>query len=189
MAVCEAVKHWRCYLKGCSKFLVVPDHNTQRHQLWQASHMMNKRQTRYLRDLQPYVGTMTTVYRKGTLNEANTPSWRPNFAPHAKVILFWDVEVPFEADLRQNSQPLLNDAQLNFMIVNAWQLSLEFDYHIREKYPQVSFYGDEGAWTKDSLTEARDGYVWRLDRFCVPRNSDLRQILNFKCTTNNHLVT
>jgi hypothetical protein len=27
-AVCEAVKHWRCYLEWCSKFLVVTDHDT-----------------------------------------------------------------------------------------------------------------------------------------------------------------
>jgi hypothetical protein len=26
LAVCRAVKHWMCYLEGCSKFLVVTDH-------------------------------------------------------------------------------------------------------------------------------------------------------------------
>jgi hypothetical protein len=31
LAVCEAVKHWRCYLEGCPKFLVVTDHDTLRH--------------------------------------------------------------------------------------------------------------------------------------------------------------
>jgi hypothetical protein len=35
LAVCEAVKHWRCYLEGCSKFLVVTDHDTLRHLLRQ----------------------------------------------------------------------------------------------------------------------------------------------------------
>jgi hypothetical protein len=28
LAVCETVKHWRCYLEGCSKFLVETYHDT-----------------------------------------------------------------------------------------------------------------------------------------------------------------
>jgi hypothetical protein len=59
LAVCEAVKHWRCYLEECSKFLVVTDHDTLRHLLEQPNNMLNKRQARYLRDLQPFVGPMT----------------------------------------------------------------------------------------------------------------------------------
>jgi hypothetical protein len=27
---------------------------------------------------------------------------------------------------------------------------------------------------KDNRIEARDGYFWRLDRMCVPRNFELR---------------
>jgi hypothetical protein len=59
LAVCEAVKHWKCYLDGCSKFLVVTDHDTLRHLLTQPNNMLNQRQARYLRDLQPFVGSMT----------------------------------------------------------------------------------------------------------------------------------
>jgi hypothetical protein len=36
------------------------------------------------------------------------------------------------------------------------QLSHEFADLIREGYPQDSFYGDEGEWTKDSQIDARD---------------------------------
>jgi hypothetical protein len=54
------------------------------------------------------------------------------------------------------------------------QLSHEFAYFIREGYSQDSFHGDEGEWTKDSRIEARAGYLWRLDRLCIPRNSELR---------------
>jgi hypothetical protein len=47
LAVCEAVKHWRCYLEGRSKFLVVTDHDTMRHILIsQPSKRLNKRQAR-----------------------------------------------------------------------------------------------------------------------------------------------
>jgi hypothetical protein len=80
LAVCETVKHWRCYLEGCSKFLAVTYHDTLQHQLKQPNNMLNKRQARYLRDLQPLVGTMMTLaYRKGAMNEADPLSRRPDF--------------------------------------------------------------------------------------------------------------
>jgi hypothetical protein len=60
------------------------------------------------------------------------------------------------------------------MAVNAVQLSLEVADLIREGYSQDSFYGDEGEWTKVSRIEAKARYFWRLDRLCIPRNSELR---------------
>jgi hypothetical protein len=174
LAVCEEVKHWRCYLEGCSKFLVVTDHDTLRHLLMQPNNMMNKRQARYRRDLQPFVGSMTLAYRKGALNEADPLSRRLDFVSQATVPLFWDGEVPSNREFRLKSQVLFQDAQLNLLTVNALQLSPEFADLIREGYSQDSFYGDEGEWTKDNRIEARDGYFWRLDRLCIPRNSELR---------------
>jgi hypothetical protein len=136
--------------------------------------MLNKRQARYLRDLQPFVGLMTLAYRKGALNEAGPLSRRPDFVPRATIPLFWDGEVPSDRELRRKSELLSEDAQLNLLTVNALQLSHEFADLIREGYSQDSFYGDEGEWTKDSRIEARDGHFWRLDRLCIPQNSELR---------------
>jgi hypothetical protein len=47
------------------------DHDTLRHLLMQANNMLNKRQVRYLRDLHPFVGSMTLAYRKGAQNEVD----------------------------------------------------------------------------------------------------------------------
>jgi hypothetical protein len=66
------------------------------------------------------------------------------------------------------------------MIVNALQLSHEFADLIREGVSQHSFYWDEGKWTKDNRTETSYGYLWRLDRLCIPRNSELRLRLIFE---------
>jgi hypothetical protein len=63
LAVCEVVNHMRCYLEGYSKFLVLIDHDALRHLLIQTNNMLNKLQARYPRDLQPFVGTMTLVWR------------------------------------------------------------------------------------------------------------------------------
>jgi hypothetical protein len=123
LAVCEAVKHWRCYLEGCSTFLAVTYHDTLRHLLTHPNNMLNKRQTRYVRDLQPFVGSMTLAYHKGALNEADPLSRRPDFVPHATFPLFWDGEVPLERELRRKSQLLLEDTPFNLMTFNALQLS------------------------------------------------------------------
>jgi hypothetical protein len=100
--------------------------------------MLNKRQSRYMRDLQPFVCSMTLAYRKGALNRADPFSRRPDFLPHATAPLFWDGEVSSYTKLRRKSQPQLEDAQLNFMIVNASRLSLEFADLVREGYSQDS---------------------------------------------------
>jgi hypothetical protein len=122
LVVCEAVKHWRCYLEGCSEFLVVTDHDTLRHLLRQPN-KLNKRQARYLRDLQPFVGSLTIAYRKGALDEADPLSRRPDFVPQATVPLFWDGEVPSDRELRRKSQVLFDEGQLNLLTDNALQLS------------------------------------------------------------------
>jgi hypothetical protein len=70
-------------------------------------------------------------------------------------------------ELRLNSQPLLEDAQLYLLIVNAFRLNNEFDDLIREGYSQDSFYADEGKWSKDNQTNAKAWHFWRLGRLCV----------------------
>jgi hypothetical protein len=116
---------------------------------------------------------MMHAYGKGALNEADPLSRPPNFVPHATVSLSWNGEVPSDEDLRRKSEPVLQDAKLNLHVVNA----LRFAGLIREGYSQDSFLGDGGEGTKDSRLEAKPRYFWRLDRLCVPRNSELRLIL------------
>jgi hypothetical protein len=91
-------------------FLVIKDHETLRHLLRQPNNIPNKRQARYLRDLQPFQGSMTLAYRKGALTEDDPLSRRPYFVPKAIVPLFWDGGVPSNQKLRRKSQPLLEDA-------------------------------------------------------------------------------
>jgi hypothetical protein len=60
------------------------------------------------------------------------------------------------------------------MTVNALQLSHELADLICEGYSQDSFYRDAGEWKKDSRIKAIAWYFWRLNRLCIPRNSELR---------------
>jgi hypothetical protein len=91
-----------------------------------------------MRDLQPFVGTMTLAYRKGAMNEADSLSRRQYFIPQATVHFLGDGEVASNAKLRRKSKPLLDDAQLNSMTGNALRLSPEFVKLIREGYSQDS---------------------------------------------------
>jgi hypothetical protein len=140
----------------------------------QPDNMLNKRQARYLRDFQPFVGSMTLAYRKGALNESDSLSRRPCFVPQANAPLFWDGEVPSDSKLRQTSQPQLGDAEFNLRTVHALRLSPNVADLIRVGHSQDSLYVDEGEWTKDSRIEANAGYFLRLDCLFVPRDSELR---------------
>jgi hypothetical protein len=123
---------------------------------------------------------MTLAYRKGAMNKHNPLSRRRDFKPQATFPLSLDGEVPSDTYFRFKSQPLVEDAHLNSMTVNALRLSLEFAYPIRKGYSQDSFYRDETEWYEDSRMEARFGYFWRLDRLCIPRTSELRLRLIFE---------
>jgi hypothetical protein len=48
---------------------VVSDLDTLRHLLKQPHDRLNKRQARYVRDLQPIIGAMTFIYRNKSWNE------------------------------------------------------------------------------------------------------------------------
>jgi hypothetical protein len=151
-----------------------------RHLLKLPDNKLNKRQALHLRDVQPFVGSMALVYRKGALNEAYPLSRRPYFVPQATFPLFWDREVPSDANFRRKSLPLFEDAQLNLMTIHALRLNHEFADLVRDGYSQDSLYGDEGEWTIDSRIKARSGYFWRFDRLCVPRIFELRLRLIFE---------
>ena len=79
LAVAEAVQHWRTYLDGCQSFTVVTDHATLVHLLKQPAADLSKRQCSIVEKLRDLAGTMTVVYRKGSANEADPVSRRPDF--------------------------------------------------------------------------------------------------------------
>jgi hypothetical protein len=95
--------------------------------------------------------------------------------------MFWDGEIPSEEiKLRLQSQSMLNDAQLNLTMVYALRLSHELVDLSRQGDFQDMFYGDESGWTRNNQINARDVYFWRLDRFCVLRQCELRLRLIFE---------
>ena len=82
LAIVEAVSRvWRTYLLGSKCFSVVTDHATLVHLLKQSSKKLTDRQTHWVEKLMPYANIMRILYMKGSLNEADPVSRRPDFHP------------------------------------------------------------------------------------------------------------
>ena len=56
LAVVEALKHWRCYLEACERFLISTDHDTLKHFMKQQN--LSARQARWLEYISPYANNM-----------------------------------------------------------------------------------------------------------------------------------
>jgi hypothetical protein len=83
---------------------VVFNNDKQRHLLMQPSDRLNKRQARYMCDLQPFMGAMSLAYRKGSRNEADPLSQRADFYAQARLPLFWNGDVPQSLNPRRYTE-------------------------------------------------------------------------------------
>ena len=175
LAVCESIKHWRCYLEGCCRFLVVSDHDTLRHLLRQPAESLNRRQSRYVRDLQPYVGSISLAYRKGKWNEADPLSRRPDFKPISFGGLYWTGDVPDAAGTLLCTHHPYRAAELSTLTANTLSLDNDFLDSIKTGYVADSFYSTNGGWIESGHVVYHDGLYWRHGRLCLPNN---RVIIN-----------
>jgi hypothetical protein len=80
LAVVEVVyRVWKVYLFGCKYFSVVIDHATITHVLKQTSDKLTDRQVNWVERLMPFAHCMIILHRKGSINEADFVSRRPDF--------------------------------------------------------------------------------------------------------------
>jgi hypothetical protein len=100
-------------LESCFKFVVALDHDTVRQLLKQPNDKLNKREARFVRDLQLFMGAMTLAYCKDSKTEAYTLSRRADFYAQPSLPLFWDCDVPHHVNPREQSQlPRSRDAAM-----------------------------------------------------------------------------
>ena len=84
LGVVCALKEWRCYVEGAARITVITDHATLRHLPTQDA--LGRRHALWLSDLSPYLAIspitnspiLTILYRKGSQNEADALSRRPD---------------------------------------------------------------------------------------------------------------
>jgi hypothetical protein len=70
-------------------FFVVTYHDTLRHLHMQPNNRLNRRQARYVLDLQPFASTMTLAYRKGSVKSETILC----ISDHISIILRWRVSI------------------------------------------------------------------------------------------------
>ena len=163
LAIVESVtRAWRVYLEGCQSFSVVTDHATLQHLLKQSSDKLTPRQSRYVERLMPFAGYMSILYRKGSANEADPVSRRPDF-----FSIWWDGEVPE-----------VNEA--HFLALDANELSVDesFRQQLLEAYAATSYFSETGRWQKDKLEQSTDGLFTYHGRIVIPRPANqLRDLM------------
>jgi hypothetical protein len=119
---------WRLYLLGCKCFLVVTDHATLAYLLKQSSDKLTDRQVHWAERLMPFAQNMSILYRKGSVNEADLVSRRPDFfhpddiqlrRPAEMFALWWDGNV---SDLCYQN----NDIALLVLLANTVSVDDDF---------------------------------------------------------------
>ena len=172
LAVVEAVTRvWRMYLDGARSISVVTDHATLTHLLKQPSLNLTKRQARYVEQPMPYAGYMKLLYRKGSTNEADPVSRRPDF-----YSIWWDGEVPNEPE----------HAVEACLALTAEEISVDEDFKdkLTAAYKVTKYFDDNGPWKKDGLVRFDDLYLYH-DRVVIPRHAaDLRDCLMYEMHDN-----
>ena len=92
------------YLLECKHFSVVTDHAILTHLLKQTSDKLTDRQVHSVEQLMPFAHCISIIYRKGSINEADAVSRRPDFFHTDTEVnlrrlvemfaLWWDGKVP-----------------------------------------------------------------------------------------------
>jgi hypothetical protein len=146
--VVEVVSNvWSVYLLACAHFQVAIDHVTLTYLLKQPSDGLSDRQVHWVEQLMPFAHCMSILYRKGSVNEADVVSRRPNFSqlddvplrrPVDMFALGWDGKVP----------NLCYQSNYNVLLVlSADNVSVDdgFLTKLKMAYSSSPFFADEKA--------------------------------------------
>jgi hypothetical protein len=158
-AVVEALRHWRCYLEGCDRFLISTDHDTLKHFMKQQH--LSARHTHWLEDISPYANNMDIFYRRGETNRADGLSRKPD--------LDLSIAALQEYEKQYREQEYLMAVQEVAVFAGP---TAEFVQQIREGYNRDPHF--KGLTTG---LRVEDGLYYMGDRLAVPEYGNLRHDL------------
>ena len=181
LAACACIKRWRVYVEGSQQQTLVSDHDTLRHLLKQRPADLSKRQAGWVEQLQPYANTLTMVYRKGSLNEADPISRRSDFCDLIFARSFWNGDVPddsgkqgfpdiMESDVACCAFPLATSMSppLNDSLMKDFQLAYTKDPIFQQPMGRALH---DSRYKFDEST----GLWSYLSRIYVPKGGDLKR--------------
>jgi hypothetical protein len=162
LAVVHGLRTFRHYLEGCKRFNTVTDHDTLRHFFGQKD--LSRRQARWLEFLAPYANSMDIVYRRGTENQADALSRRPDLKSELERL---HLAMPASADLH---------------LLTTLGFDSEFRDAIRRGYALDPLYSAEHDKARPKfLKKTADGFWHFGERLAVPNVPDLRLKLLYEC--------
>ena len=165
LAVVDAIKTFRCYLEGCAKITVITDHDTLRHFMKQKD--LSGRRARWSEYLAPYTSYMEIIYRKGSVNQADALSRRPDLEKQLTPYLD---PVSSEANTQSLYGPLIT-------VTPATTLLDE----IKAAYNEDQYYSSTNRSNRPSwIVPSDDGFFMVDNRICVPDQAKLRQQIMFE---------
>ena len=160
LAVVDAIKTFRCYLEGCARITVITDHDTLRHFMKQKD--LSGRRARWSEYLSPYISYLEILYRKGSCNQADALSRRPDL--EKQMLPYMD------------SQPTTEVALSSIMTKSSTNLVDQ----IKQAYQHDNYYlptSTRPSWITYSTT---DNLFYVNNRVCVPQDKLLRQQIMFE---------
>ena len=183
LAACACIKKWRVYVEGSAEQILVTDHDTLRHLLKEKPANLSKRQAGWVELIQPYANTLTLVYRKGSMNEADPISRRSDFCAILLARSYWDGNVPegkqvlpdaMGSDVTCCAIPSVRDMVHNDNLLNQIRQSYKNDPIFRQ--PTGS------AWRNSKFQFDESTGLWTyLDRIYIPKGGEIKRRIIYEC--------
>ena len=171
LAVIDAVRTFRCYIEGCKKCTVITDHDTLKYFLTQKE--LAGRRARWSEFLAPFAHYLEIIYRKGSTNQADALSRRPDLETQLAPYLD-DITDPVPSAGSSSSAAMNVSAivTLESSLLNDIKNGYNTDpYYTAKKYP--------------ASVKARQGFFYLHDRLCVPATTppvqDVRRAIMWEC--------
>ena len=167
LAMASAASEYRHYLEGCKKISFITDHATLQYLPTQAS--LSRRHTGFVMTLSPYFAYTEIIYRKGSENDSDLLSRRPDFQqirevpldsnPDLKALLSSYDAGQFEADI----------ATFHEFISGLYHLQMDESLlnDIKQGYTRDNTYSGR-TLPVGVLYNENTGLYYKADKVCVP---------------------
>ena len=176
LAMASAVQEYRHYLEGCKKVTVLTDHATLRYLPTQGN--LGRRHTTFVTALSPYFGYMDILYRKGSLNDSDPLSRRPDLVELNEHHLDSQPDTKHAIELYDASQfeKELEALQHHLNGLYELQFDKEILQKIRNGYTTDPRYNGNTLPVGVELNES-NGLYYKADKICVPNINNLQELL------------
>ena len=171
LAVVDAVRTFRCYIEGCKKCTVITDHDTLKYFLTQKE--LSGRRARWSEFLAPFAHYLEIIYRKGSTNQADALSRRPDLEHQL---------TPYMDEITDAVSTTNFPSSTTVTVANIVTLESSLLEHIKHGYSTDPYYTSKNY---PAVVTEREGFFYINDRLCIPSTTppapDVRRAIMWEC--------